>query len=147
MRSRGLIRVEHAIDVYGLSTSKQSQSINTKGKRYNRNGALRNGDNFSRFEVILTGTVNRYREMLKSLMPTVIEIDNFVKAHCKNMFDKMTITLMAAALGVGVGKSRQQNQIRLAKCIKNIILDNDLCFITDQSVIKKLVYSERQNII
>ena len=95
---------------------------------------------------------------MKSLSPVVVEMKEILSHHCKNVIDKLSDPILVALFNRyqddnssprygGVGKSKQWRYKVVTKCLENVILGNDLTFITDEKVIQKLVNLERQNII
>jgi hypothetical protein len=140
LRSRGIVRIEHALDVYNLETSKQARKINNKGKRYQRK-------HFTRYEVILEGTIDKYRPQMKSIKLLPDFIDEVVKKQTKNILDKSTNTLLQVLTGETIGDNRQFNMKKIANWIRITIETKDYSLITDKRLLKQLTFQEKQNII
>lgn len=140
LRSRGKVRIEHALDIYNLETSKQARKINEKGKRYAREG-------FTRFEVIMAGTIDEYRPQLKSIDLLPSFIDEIVKKHTKNIMNKATNNLIQVLSSCTMGNNRQFNMRKIANWARETILKVDYSLITDTKLLKQLTFREKQNII
>lgn len=138
LRSRGTVSIEHAIDVYGLESSKQSRGIDSLGKRYQREG-------FTRFEVIVKGVIDKYRPQLKSIQLLDSFIIEVVKKHTKNFYAKCSSTLISILMGITIGYNKQFNYKKIRAWVYNIIITTDYSLVTDIKILKGLRYKEQQN--
>ena len=140
LRSRGTIRIEHAIDIYGLQSSEQARSIDTLGKRYQRTG-------FTRYEIITKGKIDDYRPQLKSINITNMFMKKIVMKHVKNLYTKSSNILLTALCGKMMGDNRQANYRKLAVWVEGVIRTADYSLIKDTNTLRQLVFKEKQNII
>lgn len=142
MRTRGIIRIEHAIDVFGMATSMAQRGIDIKGKRYYREKA-----DMTRFEVILKGSINQYRDALKAKNPIIAIMPEIIKKHALNLLNKAHTATLSGLIGVGLGKTKRINLGHLRRWIEATIRQHDLEYITDPMELKRLAGLEHQNII
>ena len=138
LRSRGVVRIEHAIDVYGLESSLQARCIDKIGKRYQREG-------FTRYEIITKGKINEYRTQLKSIDLTKEFMKKIVTKHVKNLYDKSSKVLLTAFCGKFMGDNKQANHRKLKVWVENVIRTTDYSTITDIKMLRQLVFKEKQN--
>jgi len=139
LRTRGKITVEHAIDIKQLPTPKSSLKIDTKGKRYQRQG-------FTRLEVI-TGNKSIIIPQLKEVRFLPVFLHEIIRLHTINMMDKLSQSLTSVIINNKIGNNRQNNAKKIKAWLLDTITNNDISNIFNQLNMTTLINRERQNLI
>lgn len=139
LKTRGKVSVEHAIDIKGLPTPKSSLKIDTKGKRYQRQG-------FTRLEVI-TDNKSIIMPQLKEVRFLPSFMKEIIRLHTINIMDKLSHSLISVIINAKIGSNRQNNSRKIKAWLLKAITDNDISNIFNQLNMIKLINKERQNLI